>query len=74
MDLSAFLYKLISKEHALIIKDFPDWVELYFSDGMIQRCLLCVNKPKIVGTFVLTLPGPAFSVARQGEILISGLP
>ena len=27
-DLHAFLYKLISKEHALVIKEFPDWVEL----------------------------------------------
>ena len=27
-DLPAFLYKLISKEHALVIKEFPDWVEL----------------------------------------------
>ena len=27
-DLSAFLYKLISKEHALVIKEFLDWVEL----------------------------------------------
>ena len=26
-DLPAFLYKLISKEHALIINKFPDWVE-----------------------------------------------
>ena len=28
-DLPAFLYKLISKEHALVIKEFPDWVELW---------------------------------------------
>ena len=27
-DLPAFLYKLISKEHALVTKEFPDWVEL----------------------------------------------
>ena len=27
-DLPAFLYKLISKEHALVIKEFPDWIEL----------------------------------------------
>ena len=27
-DLPAFLCKLISKEHALVIKEFPDWVEL----------------------------------------------
>ena len=27
-DLPAFLYKLISQEHALVIKEFPDWVEL----------------------------------------------
>ena len=26
-DLLAFLYKLISKEHTLVIKEFPDWVE-----------------------------------------------
>ena len=26
-DLPAFLYKLISKEHALVIKEFPDWAE-----------------------------------------------
>ena len=28
-DLPAFLYTLISKEHALVIKEFPDWVELW---------------------------------------------
>ena len=28
-DLPAFLYKLIFKEHALLIKEFPDWVELW---------------------------------------------
>ena len=27
-DSAAFLYKLISKEHALLIKEFPGWVEL----------------------------------------------
>ena len=27
-DLPAFLYKLISNEHALVIKEFPAWVEL----------------------------------------------
>ena len=26
-DLPAFLYKLISKEDSLIIKEFPDWVD-----------------------------------------------
>ena len=25
---TSFLYKLNSKEHALVIKEFPDWVEL----------------------------------------------
>ena len=27
-DLPAFLFKLISEEHAPVIKEFPDWVEL----------------------------------------------
>ena len=27
-DLSAFLYKSISKAQVLVIKEFPDWVEL----------------------------------------------
>ena len=27
--LPAFLYKLISKEHAFVIKEFPDWVKLW---------------------------------------------
>ena len=27
-DLPAFLYKLISKEHLLVVKEFPDWAEL----------------------------------------------
>ena len=38
-DLPAFLYKLISKEHALVIKEFLDWVELwvsYFSSRVIS--------------------------------------
>ena len=27
-DFPAFHYKLTSKEYALVIKEFPDWVEL----------------------------------------------
>ena len=29
-DLPDFLYKFISEEHALVIKEFPDWVERAF--------------------------------------------
>ena len=28
-DLPVFLYKSVSKEQALVIKEFPDWVELW---------------------------------------------
>ena len=41
-DFPAFIYKLISKEHALVIKEFPAWVELWVN--LLRQTVRQVDK------------------------------